>query len=281
MNKLYFRVDKEVICFCETMFQRQYEINLQWKKDANWGNELVLNEDRIRADDVIACLTAVFMEYRLHEMIEKIVIGDYYYTDDMEVDKICELTNWVISEVNYARKIFDGHASIERYLADFFLKAIIGEEEVYYDTIVTFCAKSLVKKMQTAVAFAIDEYKREEEYQSFIQSVRVYIGRSLIKVESLHVLQGEYFAYYNEVGKKYSTAELRAMMEEEPLYILGLDENEMNLAPILTLSPRKIFLYGNDPSDAKTLSIINLFQEKVTFLPREEFPYHTEYLNGY
>lgn len=56
--------------------------------------------------------------------------------------------------------------------------------------------------------------------------------------------------------------------------MIGLDENEMNLAPLIALLPSNIFIYGDDSSEARTLSIINIFQERVTFCSLNKFPFN-------
>ena len=119
----------------------------------------------------------------------------------------------------------------------------------------------------------IDELKREEEYQSFVDSVRHYIMRRKAKIDVLHIIQGENFTFYNARGKKYTEAQLQQLMQKEPLYLLGLDEYEQNLSPVITLLPKKIYIYGNHPSEAKTLALINLFEERVQFRPLEKFPF--------
>lgn len=40
-------------------------------------------------------------------------------------------------------------------------------------------------------------------------------------------------------------------MQEEPLYMVGLDEDEWNLAPLIAMCPETIYIYGDSPSDAK------------------------------
>jgi hypothetical protein len=62
-------------------------------------------------------------------------------------------------------------------------------------------------------------------------------------------------------------------MQSEALYIFGLDENELNLAPLIAMVPEKIKIYGNDPSEAKTMTVINIFQEKVIFEHDRHFPF--------
>ncbi|WP_375540675.1 sporulation protein YtxC [Virgibacillus saliphilus] len=81
------------------------------------------------------------------------------------------------------------------------------------------------------------------------------------------------FTFYKHNGKQISTMELRSLMKSEPLYIVGLDEDELNLAPLVAMAPKKIKMYGDDPSEPKTLTVINVFQEKVDFKAYHHFPF--------
>ena len=67
--------------------------------------------------------------------------------------------------------------------------------------------------------------------------------------------------------------ELRHLMYQEPLYLVGLDANEMNLSPLIAIAPQKIYIYGDHPSEPKTLTVINVFQEKVYFKSLSHFPF--------
>ncbi|WP_337018057.1 sporulation protein YtxC, partial [Oceanobacillus massiliensis] len=89
----------------------------------------------------------------------------------------------------------------------------------------------------------------------------------------IHILQGNTFTFYKQNGKRLSNIELRVMMKKEPLYIVGLHDNEFNLAPLIAMAPEKLKIYGDDPSEPKTLTVINVFQEKVDFEPISNFPF--------
>ena len=87
--------------------------------------------------------------------------------------------------------------------------------------------------------------KREEEHrESFVQSIRDFIKRRETKSNELHIVQGETFSFYKATGEQYSYLELKTLMYNEPLYILGLDANEMNLSPIITLLKENLYLRG-------------------------------------
>jgi hypothetical protein len=47
----------------------------------------------------------------------------------------------------------------------------------------------------------------------------------------------------------------------------------------VAMAPEKIKIYGDHPSEPKTLTVINVFQERVDFEPYNNFPF-AFYLNN-
>lgn len=275
MRVIYFRYDKEVIYFCEKLFRLNEEIEVQWKRDKHWGNELRINDEHVSLNDIILCFVEVFLFDRYHKMIKKIARETYYYSDDEEIERISQLTDFIISEKSYQKELFGEHESLANFIF-YVLKENMEESSnpIHFDSFVTFCMQPISECIEKAVGFGIDEMKREEEYQNFVHSVRHYLRNRKSKTDVLHILQGEDFTFYNEKGEKYTRIQLRRLMHREPLYLIGLDENELNISPVITLLPEKIYVYGDNPSEAKTLALINLFEERVQFFPLEKFPFH-------
>lgn len=252
----------------------QDEIEVQWRKDKDFGNVLLLQEHNCQEHHLIASFAEVFMYYRLNRMIKKIAHDEFYYTDVDEIERICQLTNLVMIEQHFATPLFGRGQTVKTYLEKLLMKQIEFDKAVFFDSIITFNLKPFVECLKVAVGYGIDEMKQEEEFQNFIQSAREFILRREAKLKELFIMQGESFAFYKANGKKYTTLELRTLMFKEPLYVLGLDENEMNLSPVITLLPQHIYVYGDHPADPKTLTLINLFQERVQLFPRDQFPFH-------
>lgn len=274
MKIIYFRFDKEVIYFCEKLFRLNEEIEVQWKRDKHWGNELRITDDNLSIHDVISCFVEVFLYERLHQMIKKIAAEDYLYSDEEEIERICQLTDYIISEESYQKELFGDYKTLSNFIFHILKNNIEVTYPIHFDSLVTFCMQPISECLGRAVGLGIDEMKREEEYQNFVHSVRYYLRNRKSKTDVLHIIQGDNFIFYNAQGEKYSRVQLRKLMHREPLYLIGLDDNEMNLSPVITLLPEKIFVYGDNPSEAKTLALINLFEEKVEFLPLEKFPFH-------
>lgn len=256
------------------LFRLQDEIYVKWKRDENWGNVLLLMEESNKKQDLILCFVEVYLSHRLNAMIKKISHDMYYYTDVDELERICQLTNRVIVDTYYTSRLFNESITLKQYLTSLLQSKVTNNRPINFDSLFTFGVKPFIEILKLAVGYGIDEMKREEEYQDFIQSTREFIMRRQTKIPELYIVQGEPFTFYKPCGKKYTDVELRTKMSKEPLYVLGLDGNEMNVSPILTLLPEKIYMYGDHPSEPKTLTIINLFQERVQFFPKTLFPFH-------
>ncbi|MFU0788353.1 MAG: sporulation protein YtxC [Virgibacillus proomii] len=276
MVELFIESDKEVIRFCERMRQHNKHINLHWKTHKEWGNLLQFEEHipgQVLTGAIAKSLTDVYMTHRLSKLITSVIEDFYYYTDADEKEKILELTNWVMAGRDKNDLLVHKKEDPYQLLESLFIANIKDTVTIHYDSLVKFRLKVFRDYIIHYVGLAIDEYKREEEHQEFINMLRGYIARREPSVSAVYLLQGDTFSFFKENGKPFSNTELRTLMQKEPLYLVGLDESELNLSPLIAMAPKKIYIYGDDPSDPKTLTVINVFQERVIFEPLHQFPF--------
>ncbi|WP_182201052.1 sporulation protein YtxC [Paraliobacillus salinarum] len=205
------------------------------------------------------------------EMIKK----HYYFEKEHDINTILELIferallwDGTINELEFQEK---------KKLLHIILLEMDDNTPLDYQACISRYDDLFHEIMISEIGYAIDEWKQEERYQHFIQSVRDYITNQPVKSDVLHIVQGKQFTFYREDGYTYSNEALKEKISEEPLYIVGLDENELNLTPILALAPYRIYIYGHDPSEAKTTAVRNIFQERVTYKRLQSFPFaHVE-----
>lgn len=273
---IYFQSDKEVIHFCEKFFSYHKQIELKWKTHKDWGNHLQFNCDVINQETAKAmgkAMVDVFIKFQLSNEITKIITKDYYYQSVDEIEHILELTYLILKDDQRPIHLKNSTRPI-LLLLSLFIENIMSTREVHYHSITQFRLNSFKEQLKNYVGLAIDEFKQEEDHQEFVEVLRSYIAKKQSTYNEVHVLQGDYFTFFRSNGKPFSTLELRNIMHQEPLYIVGLDSNELNLAPLVAISPEKIYIYGDNASDPKTLTIINVFQERVTFNSYNHFPFH-------
>lgn len=271
MLEVYFKFEKEVISFCENLFRYNKQIELNWKTHKDWGNQLqfkaeILNDSTI--ESMARAMVDVYVTHRLFNTLKAIIRNDYYYSNTDEIEKILDLTHWIYKEAELKNNL-----KPHQLLLSLFMKHIKNTSPIHFDSIVQFRLNSFRNLLLDYVGLAIDEFKQEEDHQAFIDMLRKYIAKKEPTYHEIHILQGKNFTFFKSSGKRFSTLELRSLMHEEPLYIVGLDIEELNLAPLIAIAPKKINIYGDNPSEPKTLTVINVFQERVTFEPFSRFPF--------
>jgi len=273
--EVYFEREKEVISFCENLFRYNKEIELNWKTHEEWGNELQFTEQKFNhflIKSMAKAMVDVFVAHRLSHFIKTIIKEKYYYTNADEIERILDLTYWIYKEADHQSNIKSTPNPTE-FLQALFITSIKNTMPIHFDSIVKFRLKSFQKILIEYVGLAIDEFKQEEDHQAFIDMLRKYIAKKETSYSKIHILQGKDFSFFNSNGKKFSKIELRRLMHEEPLYLVGLDIDELNLAPLIAIAPKEIIIYGDNPSEPKTLTVINVFQERVVFEPFSRFPF--------
>jgi putative sporulation protein YtxC len=274
--EVFFESNKEVISFCERLFREHQQIELNWKTDEKWGNHLKFPDELPKNElvDIIAGTMAdVFMTHRLGTMIKRIIKEYYYYSEQEEIERIHDLTHWIITGEDEESKRLRNNKNQHVFLKSLFIDSLKESFEFHFDSIVNFRLKPFKDQLISYVGLAIDDFKREEDHQAFIDMLRAYIIKKDPGIPVIHILQGNTFTFYKQNGKRLTNIDLRVLMKKEPLYIVGLHDNEFNLAPLIAMAPEKLKIYGDDPSEPKTLTVINVFQEKVDFEPINNFPF--------
>ncbi|MGM8366261.1 sporulation protein YtxC [Virgibacillus sp. W0181] len=257
------------------MFKNIKHIELNWKTDKDWGNHIQFKDNISNYKSAIAeSMVHVFFVFRLSNMIKQVIQECFFYTNIYEIERISDIAHGALSgEDPELLKVIDVRQNPERTLYSLFNANLQEVKEIHFDSIVKFQLKSFKEQLVYYVGIAIDEFKREEDHQTFVNMLREYVQNKKKSVKEIHLVQGNHFTFYKTDGRQISQMELRTIMQKEPLYMVGLDVNEMNLAPLITMAPEVIYIYGDNPSDPKTLTIINVFQERVRFRSIHQFPF--------
>ncbi|WP_286171947.1 sporulation protein YtxC [Gracilibacillus phocaeensis] len=222
----------------------------------------------------LACLlTKVFTEWREMNMIQQILRKKYYFSLEEEIERITLIAISLLDkeETFYEERVHQ-HELRDTLTALFQLQ--LNREIISFDSIVQFRLHPYFEQLTELVGLAIDEFKREEDHQAFIQSIREFISKKPPEVEAVHVLQGKQFQIYRDSGELYTTSDFKKLQSLFPLFIFGLEQEEWNISPLIMLSPQQIFIYGEDPLEPKTHTMMNIFQERCSFHDSCYFPFY-------
>lgn len=269
---IYLYSSKEVICFCENLFKYYKQLELIWKRDESYGNRIHLIDTKrtVELDKAIAkSLVTVFYNFHLSKMMEKILRKNYYYSDELEIERILQHAySLLYDDENEQLK-----KSFKRKLTNQLMEIVETEHTIYLESICNFQLNTFKTKLIDVVGLAIDEFKQEEEYQEFINNIRIFLRRKKSIFKEIHIVQGKKLSFFKPSGKRISKIELNKILKEEPLYLLGLTPSDYTLAPLVAMAPRKIIIYGDSRFEEKTKTILNIFEERVIFKSLSHFPF--------
>lgn len=278
LKTVYLTYVNEANIFCERFLQLYDTYPCKAEKDEDWGNKVVLHNvslSKTMMNDLSIVLVSVFNSFRLLQMVEGIVQQSYYYRECTEIQRILELSQDMLLEQDKNGWSTYKNKRLHNILHKIFTDQLYQSDTLHFDSVVKFCLEPLKKELIAEVGLVIDDFKREEEHQAFIQTVREHVAKRDFNCDVIYLLQGRNFSYYTENGERLQKEHLQPYMGQTPLYLFGLGLEEWNLAPLIALSPKHIIIYSDQLSESKTLAIINVFQERVIVRPLEEFPFET------
>lgn len=274
---IYFSSNQEVISFCEYLFSFNKNIELHWKTTEDFGNHIHLTNHEFTDHETSAiakAMSKVFFTYRFSQVLTEVIQKKFHYSNQDEIDRIVELTDLILYDKGEYELNFDCLKSYYDYeLYSLFVCILQEKQSFHFDSIIQFRLNDFKEKLLYMIGLAIDEFKREEEHQAFIEMLRKFITKKSAIIKEIHILQGENLLFFTANGKQLTNIELRNIVQKQPLYMVGLEGNELNLAPLVAMAPHKIVIYGDHPSEPKTLTIINVFEERVTFKSFADFPF--------
>lgn len=271
---IHFRLYDEYLYFKQLIEHKSIII-----KETIGEQGFIVYIKHISNDELIRYFIQIYMMYRLQLNIQKIIRDDYFFTNETEIERIVEWTNWLLQEQSLVDEYFE-----ERTLFNYLLRTLLKhlghlhtiKLTIDFDTFVLFQFKTFHKQLVHIVGYAIDEMKREEEYQHFVQTARMYVRKQSTKTPCIHIIQDDPFQFYNQFGQKFSHGTLVTQMKQMPLYLFGLDETEWNIAPAMSLLPERLNIYGTEEHEGRTVTLLNIFEERAKFFSIEDFPFAFE-----
>ncbi|MGM9924585.1 MAG: sporulation protein YtxC [Bacillus sp. (in: firmicutes)] len=208
----------------------------------------------------------------LPQWLLKMVREKFLFSDMEECTQIVDLALTMMQEDNEKNnafwnnlelRIFHGLVSIFERRISFSLPSFL-----------TFRMKGVLDSLLIFVEAAIDEYKMEQEYQSFIHTLRGYMLSIPAKMEHLHLFHEHHFQFYNASFAEMKRDEIkrcidRKLFSDYPMYI-----DSQVLAPLISIAPRHLWVYSEEEEAPLIQTIIRIFEERVSILSHECFSKH-------
>jgi len=193
----------------------------------------------------------------------KILKNNFYYEDEHEQEQIIDIINSV-TEGNRRDllpfvEISETAFSLEKTVDQLFTE----QTSFSFDSFVRFRLRSLIEQLEKIVEVSIDEYKLEQEYQMFVHTLRDFLAGRKSILPVLHLILADSVKFFDEQFYEIKRKEMlkmidRKLLSNHPVYI-----DSVTIAPLLSIAPKTIFLYTDDPEQPLVRTICNLFEERV------------------
>jgi putative sporulation protein YtxC len=275
------------IWLVEIIFQNKEDVNKLYSKLTSqilFCDEILLFEERQTLKINVGMLdehfkgmvTNVFYEFILKtkrdDWLRQILLVQFYYVDIDEQQHILEIIYSIIDGENEELAEFIGEQFEECAVKDAVSDLLQDSNIAFsFEAFVKFRLRGYLEKLLKYVEIAIDEYKMEQEYQVFIQTLREFLHSRQEKVDQLHLVYNEEPIFFNEEFEEIKKAEIARMIDRKLLSNHPVYVDSVTIAPLLSIAPKQIYLYTSNSEDPLIRTIKNIFEERVFVKPIQLF----------
>ncbi|MBY0146619.1 putative sporulation protein YtxC [Neobacillus niacini] len=239
----------------------------------NPGNQdILLLEDRYIVKILENKINLEYVKTAFYEFIVKIKTDDwfrtilqehYFYEDLEEQQHILEIIYSVLEGQREDLTVLIRENEEAPNIKDAVEEIFQDHVSFSFDSFIKFRLRPYLKMLESYVEISIDEYKMEQEYQMFIQTLRDFLAGREPKMDSLHLLFDEEITFYDESFAEIKRGELMKMIDRKLLFNHPVYVDSASIAPLLSIAPKNILLYTKNPEEPLVRTIKNIFEERV------------------
>lgn len=112
-----------------------------------------------------------------------------------------------------------------------------------FSSYVRFRLRTYREMVAKLAEVAIDEYKLEQEYQMFIETLRQQVRSRKSRLSCVHLIFDESFIFYDDKGRRLKQEKLVQYIDEDLLKQKDVYIDTKVIAPLLSISPKNLFVY--------------------------------------
>ncbi|UOY94262.1 putative sporulation protein YtxC [Ectobacillus sp. JY-23] len=236
----------------------------------------------LREQSIIVSLAADTQDFLVRELVEfivrtkemkwmdEILAQSFFYGDEEERNHILHIADELMRGSN---AVWSHESKQDCYqLLHASLQDIIQADLSFsFASYVRFRLRVYFAELHRFVEMAIDEYKLEQEYQSFVEALRQQLGSRKSRLSCLHLVFHDSFVFYDDKGHRLNQERLVKYIDSNILKNQDLYVDANVIAPLLSIAPKTIHLYTAHADHNMVVTIRNVFQERVKLYTVGEF----------
>lgn len=257
--------------------------NLLILEDPNIG-KVKIHQDAIELKEAFKeGFYQFILNIKLNDWLRSILKEQFYYEDEEEQQQIIDIIQSILDGDRVELTSFLGEVTFNRQLEEAICEMFQKHASFSFDSFMKFRMRPFRNQLEKYVEISIDEYKMEQEYQMFIQTLRLFLNDRRPKIKHLHLLMNEGVTFFDERFDEIRRSELIGMIDRKLLFNHPVYVDSVTIAPLLSIAPLTIYLYTNDREQPLLRTIQNIFEERVEiksvssfYRTKNDFPYTTE-----
>jgi putative sporulation protein YtxC len=211
------------------------------------------------------------LETKCDDWFRRIITEKFFFQDQEEVQHIVDIVHSILEGERKELAVFFKEFEHRNDLYQIVNQVIKRELSFSFDSFVKFRLRPFMEKLEKYVQVSIDEYKMEQDYQMFIQTLRDFISTRAPKLTHLHIVMGEEVTFYNDQLSAISRSEILKMIDRKLLFNHPVYVDSTTIAPLLSIAPSTFCLYTKDVEQPLVRTIKNIFEERVQIQTMESF----------
>ncbi len=212
------------------------------------------------------------VKYKQDDWFRRIMAEYYCYQDEEEQQQILEIIHSILEGNRIELASFVSDVEIETNMKNAISQIFQENIAFSFDSFVKFRMRQLFEQMAKYVEISIDEYKMEQEYQIFVQTLREFLNGRAAKLNHIHlVMADEEILFFDEAFFEIKRSNLSRMIDRKLLFNHPVYVDSVTIAPLLSIAPKTIYLYTDDVEQPLLRTIRNIFEERLILCPIDHF----------
>ncbi|OCA91347.1 hypothetical protein A8F94_05665 [Bacillus sp. FJAT-27225] len=204
------------------------------------------------------------------EWFMEMIRDAYLFQDSAEIQHITDIMYSILDGERQDLALFMDLPFPGEQVRDSIEQVLSEDASLSFDSYAKFRLRAVFDYMSEIAALSIDEYKMEQEYQIFIESLRSFLSGRPPKIEEIHLLADGEVTFYDGNMLEVKKTELTKMIDRKLLINHPVYVDSVSIAPLLSIAPRRIVLYTDHHDSPLVRTIVNIFEERVLLQKREK-----------
>lgn len=205
------------------------------------------------------------------DWFRRIMAEHYYYRDEEEQQQILEIIHSILEGNREELAVFVSDINIKKTIMEAISQIFQDNIAFSFDSFVKFRMRPFMDQLAKLVEISIDEYKMEQEYQMFVQTLREFIEVRPAKLSQIHLLIDDGVLFFDDHFYEIKRSDLARMIDRKLLFNHPVYVDSVTIAPLLSIAPSTIYLYSDELEEPLVRTIHNIFEERLILGSLAEF----------